>query len=144
MKKVLVMVMMAIMFVFGSVCFASTDGRDLDAQQKIVDIFLTGKSYAAIKPYMTDEYIKIFSEKDYLDMFSSMNQDLGKLQEKDMLIFQKIKDGDVLRYAAKFEKANLMEIVAVFKITNGKSQLIGFNVFPPKMQQQQQNTNQQK
>ena len=63
MKKFLIMLLMGIMLTMGTVCFASTDGRDIDAQQKIVDIFISGKSYASIKPYMAPEMIKNFNEK---------------------------------------------------------------------------------
>jgi hypothetical protein len=64
---------------------------------------------------MAPEMLKNFSEKQYTDMFSSINKELGNLQDKDMIVFQKIKDGDILRYVAKYEKASLMELIAVFK-----------------------------
>lgn len=143
MKKFMVMLMVAFMLVAANVCFASTDGKDIDAQQKIVDIFISGKSYAAVKPYMAPEMLKNFSEKQYTDMFGSMQKELGNIQDKDMIVFQKIKGGDILRYVAKYEKASLMELIAVFKSENGKFQLIDFVVAPPKVNQQQ-NANAQK
>src|SRR5574344_2274254 len=143
MKKILLTVMIAILLAVTSVCFASTDGGNLDAQEKIVDVFLSGK-YAALKPYMTTEYQKILDEKAYTESFSSMEKDLGKLQDKEMLIYQKIKDGGVLRYAAQFEKVQVIEIVAVFKMTNGKPQLYDCKVFQPQMNQPAQGKGQQK
>lgn len=135
MKKFLIMLLMGIMLTMGTVCFASTDGRDIDAQQKIVDIFISGKSYASVKPYMAPEMIKNFNEKQYTDMFTSMGKELGKLQDKDMVVFQKIKDGDILSYIAKYEHANVMQLIAVFKNDGGKFQLIDFVVAPPKSAQ---------
>ena len=143
MRKILLTVMIAVMLAVTSVCFASSDGSELDAQEKIVDIFLNGK-YTAIKPYMTTEYQKILDEKAYTEAFASMGKDLGKLQDKEMLIYQKIKDGGVLRYASQFEKVKVIEIVAVFKMTNGKPQLYDCKVFQPQMNQPAQGKGQQK
>ena len=45
MRKILLTVMIAVMLAVTSVCFASSDGSELDAQEKIVDIFLNGKYF---------------------------------------------------------------------------------------------------
>lgn len=125
MKKKLLLLVLTLMLSVTTVCFAS-DGKDIDAQQKIVDVFLTSKSYATVKSYMAPEMVKNFSEKQYTDMLSSMNDSLGKLVDKDMVVYQKIKDGAILRYVAKYEKSNNMELIAAFKNDNGKFLLMDF------------------
>lgn len=136
MKKVLLL-LMAMMMSFSALCFAS-NGSDLDAEAKIVDQFLTGKDYNKVVGHMDPEWSKNFSEEQYKNMFASMEKDMGKLKEKDLRVFQVIKDGNVLRYAAKYEKAPLMEIIAVFKNVNGKISMMQFMVLDPNEQTNQQ------
>lgn len=136
MKKVLLL-LMSMLLSFSALCYAS-DGSDLDAEARIVDQFLAGKEYKKVVGYMDPEWSKNFSEEQYKNMFASMEKDLGKLQEKDLRIFQMIKDGNVLRYAAKYEKAPLMEIIAVFKNVNGKIAMMQFMVLDPNEQSEGQ------
>lgn len=132
MKKVLLL-LMSMLLSFSALCFAS-DGSDLDAEAKIVDQFLTGQEYKKVVGHMDAEWSKNFSEEQYKNMFANMEKELGKLQEKDLRIFQMIKDGNVLRYAAKYEKAPMMEIIAVFKNVNGKISMLQFMVLDPNEQ----------
>ena len=135
MKKILLLVM-AMMLSFSAMCFAS-DGSDLDAEAKIMDQFLSGKDYKKVVTYMDAEWAKNFSEEQYKNMFASMEKDMGKLVEKDLRVFQMIKDGNILRYAAKYEKAPLMELIGVFKNVNGKITLMQFMVLDPNEGQNQ-------
>ena len=130
MKKLLVFMLTAMMLTLTAVCFAS-DGKDIDDQQKVVDIFLSGKSYSSVKPFMAPEMQKSFNEKQYTEMMAAMKSDLGNLQDKDMVVFQKINGGDILRYLAKYEKGQVMDVIAVFKKDGAKFLLIDMAVVPP-------------
>lgn len=142
MKKILLLVM-AMMLSFSAMCFAS-DGTDLDAEAKIMDQFLSGKDYKKVVGYMDPEWAKNFSEEQYKNMFASMDKELGKLVEKDLRVFQMIKDGNILRYAAKYEKAPLMEMIAVFKNVNGKITMLQFMVLDPNEGQNKEQENRPK
>ena len=122
MKKILLLVM-AMMLSFSAMCFAS-DGADLDAEAKIVDQFLSGKDYKKVVGYMDPEWAKNFSEEQYKNMFASMDKELGKLVEKDLRVFQMIKDGNIRLVNVKNQDAvtKVLDMVPDFvnKFTSGK------------------------
>lgn len=93
---------------------------------------------------MDPEWAKNFSEEQYKNMFASMDKELGKLVEKDLRVFQMIKDGNILRYAAKYEKAPLMEMIAVFKNVKGKITMLQFMVLDPNEGQNKEQENKPK
>ena len=130
MKKLLLLFVTAMMLTLNAVCFAS-DGKDIDEQQKVVDVFLSGKAYSVLKPYMAPEMQKNFTEKQYTEMMANMKSDLGVLKDKNMVVFQKINGGDILRYLAKYEKGPVMDVIAVFKKDGEKFLLIDMAVVPP-------------
>ena len=130
MKKKFMLFLVVVMMSFSAMCFASY-GTDLDAEAKIVDQFFAGGDYKKIVSFLEADLVKDLTADRYKSMFDDMNKSLGKLTEKDLRIYQVFPDGHILRYAAKFEKAAVMEIDVVFKKTNGKLTMADFRVIDP-------------
>jgi len=130
MKKKVMMFLMAVMMSFSAMCYASY-GTDLDAEAKMVDQFFAGGDYKKIVGFMEADLAKDLTADRYKTIFDDMNKSLGKLIQKDLRIYQVFPDGHILRYAAKFEKAAVMEIDVVFKNVNGKLVMADFRVLDP-------------
>ncbi len=130
MRKTLLSILTVLLLCISCLCSAS-DGKDLDYQQKVVDTFMAGKSYGSIASYLDPEMRRDFTEKDYKDMFASMDKSIGRLQQKDFIAYQKLEGGSLLRYKAKFERAGQMQIIAAFRDNGGKFTLTDLMVLEP-------------
>ncbi len=130
MKKKVIMFLMAVMMSFSAMCYASY-GSDLDAEAKIVDQFFAGGDYKKVVGFLEADLAKDLTADRYKTIFDDMNKSLGKLVQKELRIYQVFPDGNILRYAAKFEKAAVMEIDVVFKNVNGKLVMADFRVLDP-------------
>ena len=133
MKKKVMLFLMAVMMSFSAMCYASY-GTDLDAEAKIVDQFFAGGDYKKITGFLEADLAKDLTADRYKTMFEDMNKSIGKLVEKELRIYQVFPDGHILRYAAKFEKAAVMEIDVVFKTANGKPSIANFSLYDPNAQ----------
>lgn len=130
MKKKLTVFLTTMMLCICAVCSAS-DGTDLDTEEKYVNLFFAGKDYPKVAAFMDPQLAKNVTEEQYKALFERLNRDLGKLASKKLRVCQVFDDGQILHYAAAFEKAKDMRIVMGFKKEGNKITLMDFRVVDP-------------
>lgn len=126
-KKQLMMFLVMALTCVSAVCFAS-HGTDLDAEERYVDQFMAGKDYAKVSAFMDPQLAKNVTREQYTNLFTKMNQDLGKLVKKELWAYELFDDGHVLHYVIGFEKAPVMVLDVVFKKTGDKVSMLNFRI----------------
>lgn len=132
MKKIVLMLTMVFMLAFSAVCSAS-NGKVLDAEETIIDKFLSATKYSAITSMMTEDMKKDFDEETFNNFREQLDKNFGKLNEKQLFLVEKGKDVDVLRYQSSFALVPEAQFVFMFKVENEKPLLAKFALaLPPK------------
>ena len=136
MKKILLALIAIFTLGFSTLAFAST-GRDIDAQEKVVEKFLASTRYNTIRTDLAPGLRERFGEKEYVELFSDLSKNLGRLEDKEMMVYQRLAEGNVLLYALKYEKG-IMRLVTTFR-PEGKTWVIdGFTFEAPQAPEQEQ------
>lgn len=132
MKKIVLMLTMVFMLAFSAVCSAS-NGKVLDAEETIINKFLSATKYTAITSMMTEDMKKDFNEETFNNFREQLDKNFGKLNEKQLFLVEKGKDVDVLRYQSSFALVPEAQFVFMFKVENEKPLLAKFALaLPPK------------
>ncbi len=132
MKKIVLMLTMVFMLAFSAVCSAS-NGKVLDAEETIINKFLSATKYSAITSMMTEDMKKDFNEETFNNFREQLDKNFGKLNEKQLFLVEKGKDVDVLRYQSSFALVPEAQFVFMFKVENEKPLLAKFALaLPPK------------
>lgn len=132
MKKIVLMLTMVFMLAFSAVCSAS-NGNVLDAEETIINKFLSATKYSAITSMMTEDMKKDFNEETFNNFREQLDKNFGKLNEKQLFLVEKGKDVDVLRYQSSFALVPEAQFVFMFKVENEKPLLAKFALaLPPK------------
>ncbi len=132
MKKIVLMLTMVFMLAFSAVCSAS-NGKVLDAEETIINKFLSATKYSAITSMMTEDMQKDFNEETFNNFREQLDKNFGKLNEKQLFLVEKGKDVDVLRYQSSFALVPEAQFVFMFKVENEKPLLAKFALaLPPK------------
>ncbi len=132
MKKIVLMLTMVFMLAFSAVCSAS-NGKVLDAEETIINKFLSATKYSAIASMMTEDMQKDFNEETFNNFREQLDKNFGKLNEKQLFLVEKGKDVDVLRYQSSFALVPEAQFVFMFKVENEKPLLAKFALaLPPK------------
>ncbi len=126
------MLTMVFMLAFSAVCSAS-NGKVLDAEETIINKFLSATKYTAITSMMTEDMKKDFNEETFNNFREQLDKNFGKLNEKQLFLVEKGKDVDVLRYQSSFALVPEAQFVFMFKVENEKPLLAKFALaLPPK------------
>lgn len=136
MKKVIIMLTMVMMMAFTAVCSAS-NGKVLDAEEAIVNKFLSAEKYSAITSVMTEDMKKDFNEETFANFREQLNKNFGKLDEKQLFLVEKGKDVDVLRYQSKFALVPEAQFIFLFHVEKEKPMLAKFALVLPNKEEAQ-------
>lgn len=138
MKKIILMLTMVLMLAFSAVCSAS-NGKVLDAEENMINKFLAAEKYSAITSMMTEDMKKEFNEETFSNFKEQLNKNFGKLGEKQLILVEKGKDVDVLRYQSKFELVPEAQFIFLFQVKNEKPLLSKFALVLPNKEEAAEN-----
>lgn len=134
MKKIVMMVVMVMMLAISAVCSAS-NGKVLDAEEAMVNKFISGSNYKAVSDVMSDEMKKNWDEKAYTNFKEQIEKDFGKITTNQLVVVEKHKEADILLYQVVSEKVPAARFVFLFVVKGEKPVLNDFSVMLPKKEE---------
>lgn len=123
MKKIFVVMMMACMMVFSSVCMAA-DGLDLNKQQKTVESMLksfdrgSAVTYTVVSRGFADSLKANVDAARYAQLKKDVNDKLGTMKEAKFFVFQRFDEVDRVTYIASFSKEKIVNMIFAFDKQN--------------------------
>lgn len=135
MKKIILMLTMVFVLGISAICSAS-NGKVLDAQEGMVNKFLTASNYSAITAIMSEDMKKEFTEEVFTNFKAQMDKNFGAVGEKKLVVVEKSADSDILRYGMKFAKQPEAMMSFLFVVKNEKPLLRDFGIALPKSEKE--------
>lgn len=132
MKKFVMLVAMVMMLTVSAVCSASS-GSTLDAEEAMVNKFLTSANYKAVVSQMTENMKKDWDEKAY----GNFKEQVGKITLNKLRIVQKLDDADILEYQVVSDKLPRAGFQFVFLFNGDKPVMERFGVAVPQPKEEE-------
>lgn len=125
MKKILFTITLIMMMAFSGLCFAATDGNDLNKEQKSSEVFMEVltknqiPAYDVVSKDFSDSLKAKITESAYKNLFKQIKEQFGDIKEFKFYNFQRFDQGDRITYIAGFDKEQAVAIfLPLIKIKN--------------------------
>lgn len=127
MKKIVIMLAVALVLCFSSLCFAANNGSILNGEERVTaqifDAFNNKAVYSDFAGSLSAGFAKNMPEKKFGDLRRDALQKLGTLSKPVLIDWYRFANADRLIYVAKGTKAENVQVVFVFVNENKKFML---------------------
>lgn len=128
MKKLIMLLTLALTIAGSSLCFAA-DGGDLNKQQKAVEVVIDAldgepvPAYSSLLPLISKSLDQNMGEKGFAALQKAVQDRFGTLKEAKFFAFQRFDQADSITYIASFSKENVVTMQFIFDKKNKMTDL---------------------
>lgn len=128
MKKLVMLLTLALTVAGSSLCFAA-DGGDLNKQQKAVEVVIDAldgapePEYAVLRPLLSKALDQNMGEQGFAALQKAVKEKFGTLKEAKFFAFQRFDQADSVTYVGSFSKENVVTMQFIFDKQNKMTDL---------------------
>ena len=128
MKKLIMLLTLALTVAGSSLCFAA-DGGDLNKQQKAVEVVIDAldgepvPEYSSLLPLISKSLDKNMGENGFATLQKAVKEKFGTLKEAKFFAFQRFDQADSVTYIGSFSKENVVTMQFIFDKQNKMTDL---------------------